>query len=88
MNREVKSLITSLSKEMNLKIEDVERAYEAPFALQAILMKYRCDREKLYFPSLRVPYFGLFYCPEWHKKRLLKKNNEAIRSDKQPDSNI
>ena len=77
MNREVKNLINSLAKEMNLNVEDVERAYEAPFALQAILMKYRCDREKLYFPSLRIPYFGIFYSPPWIKRKL-KKKNEAI----------
>jgi hypothetical protein len=70
MNQEVKSLISSLAKEMNLT--DVERAYNAPFELQAIVMKYRCDRKKKKFPSLRIPYFLLFFCPEWNKKRLLR----------------
>ena len=82
MNLEVKSLIASLAKEMNLNIEDVERAYEAPFALQAIIMKYRCDREKKHFPSLRIPYFLIFYCPPWKKKELEKreeqKKNEVV----------
>jgi hypothetical protein len=72
MNQEVKSLISSLAKEMNLSITDVERAYNAPFELQAIVMKYRCDRKKKKFPSLRIPYFLLFFCPEWNKKRLLR----------------
>jgi hypothetical protein len=76
MNQEVKSLISSLAKEMNLNIEDVERVYEAPFALQAIIMKYRCDREKLYFPSLRIPYFLIFYCPPWNKERLQKRRDK------------
>jgi hypothetical protein len=72
-----------LAKEMNLKISDIEKAYEAPFDLQAIVMKYRCDREKQKFPSLRIPYFLIFYCPEWNKARLLKKyskkkTNETI----------
>jgi hypothetical protein len=69
----VKELINSLAKEMNLKSSDVERAYEAPFDLQAIVMKYRCDRESQKFPSLRIPYFLIFYCPEWNKARLLRK---------------
>ena len=82
MNQEVKALIISLAKEMGLSIQDVERAYEAPFDLQAIIMKYRCDREAQTFPSLRIPYFLIFYCPEWNKARLRKKEdkkNEAVR---------
>ena len=86
MNREVKALISSLAKEMNLSQEEIEKVYEAPFALMAIVMKHRCDREKLYFPSLRVPYFGIFYCPPWNKKRLQKmrdrikkKKDEIVR---------
>lgn len=70
---EVKKIISAVAKEMNLSITDVERVYEAPFDLQAIIMKYRCDREKQKFPSLRIPYFLLFYCPEWNKKKLLKR---------------
>jgi hypothetical protein len=73
MNREVKSLINSLAKEMNLRISDVEKVYNAPFELQSIVMRYRCDREKQHFPSLRIPYFLIFYCPIWNKARLLKK---------------
>jgi site-specific DNA-methyltransferase (adenine-specific) len=39
-------------------------------------MKYRCDREKQHFPSLRIPYFLNFYCPECNKKRLLRFNRD------------
>lgn len=82
MQPEVKLLINSLAKEMNLRPSDVEKVYEAPFDLQAIVMKYRCDRESQKFPSLRVPYFLIFYCPEWNKARLLrkykKKTNETV----------
>jgi len=81
----VKSIINNVAKELNLSVLDVERAYNAPFELQAIIMKYRTDRKKQYFPSLRIPYFLIFYCPEWNKARLLrkyKKLNETDRSDK------
>jgi len=74
MNQEVKSLVTSLAKEMGLSQEDIIRAYEAPFNLQAIIMKYRCDRKNLKFPSLRIPYFLIFYCPDWNREKLRKKN--------------
>lgn len=76
MNREVKSLISKVAKDLNLSVEDVTNAYNAPFDLQAIIMKYRCDREKLIFPSLRIPYFLIFYCPPWNKERLRKKLEE------------
>ena len=78
MNSEVKTLIKAIAKDMNLTVAEVERAYEAPFDLQAIIMKYRCDREKQKFPSLRIPYFLIFYCPEWNKKRLVKKYKKKV----------
>jgi hypothetical protein len=79
-------LLNKVAAEMGLKIGDVEKAYQAPFELQSIVMRYRCDREKQIFPSLRIPYFLIFYCPEWRKKQL-KKRNEDCGFDKQPDSN-
>ena len=85
MNPEVKALINGVAKELKLSIRDVERVYSAPFDLQAIIMKYRCDRDKQIFPSLRIPYFLIFYCPDWNKTRLRKKfknKNEIIRSNK------
>jgi len=81
MNREVKVLFKELAKKYDLTLEQLEEIFEAPFRLQVENMKKRCDRRKLTFPSLRIPYFGIFYCPEWHKQRL-KKKNETIRSDK------
>lgn len=76
MQQEVKSLINSVAKEMGLSIGDVEKVYNAPFELQAIIMKYRVDRKKQYFPSLRIPYFLIFYCPDWNKERLLKQEQK------------
>lgn len=78
MNSEVKTLIKAIAKDLNLTAAEVERAYEAPFDLQAIIMKYRCDKEKQKFPSLRIPYFLIFYCPEWNKKRLIKKYKKKV----------
>jgi hypothetical protein len=84
----VKNLIDSLAKEMGLRSIDVERAYKAPFELQSIVMRYRCDREKQIFPSLRIPYFLIFYCPERRQQRLKKlqdkhkKDNETCGFDK------
>lgn len=83
MNPEVKTLVNEVAKELGLKVSDVEKAYNAPFDLQAIIMRYRCDRDKQIFPSLRIPYFLIFYCPEWNKARLRKKfKNETVRSNK------
>lgn len=82
MQKEVKLLINGIAKDMGLKISDVEKIYKAPFDLQAIIMKYRCDKEKEVYPSMRIPYFLMFYCPPWNKARLQKKfkkkQNEVI----------
>lgn len=82
MNREVKALINSVAKELNIKVSDIEKIYKAPFDLQAIIMKYRCDKEREVYPSMRIPYFLMFYCPPWNKARLQKKfkkkQNEVI----------
>jgi hypothetical protein len=90
MNPEVKLLINKVAKDMGLNVIDVERAYFAPFELQSIIMKYRCDRDKQIFPSLRIPYFLIFFCPEWQKKRLklIEKRRESIRSDQQSSDHI
>jgi len=78
----VKALINSIAKELNIKVSDVEKIYKAPFDLQAIIMKYRCDKEKEVYPSMRIPYFLMFYCPPWNKARLQKKfkkkQNEVV----------
>ncbi len=73
MQKEVKTLINSIAKDLNISVADVERIYKAPFDLQAIIMKYRCNKEKDEYPSMRIPYFLLFYCPPWNKARLRKK---------------
>ena len=82
MNREVKLLLKEFAKTHGLTQEQAEAIFEAPFKLQAYNMKKRCNRHKLKFPSLRIPYFGIFHCPEWHKKRLKKKNDEDRNSKK------
>jgi len=75
-------LIRNIAKDLNISIADVERIYRAPFDLQAIVMKYRCDKEKGIYPSMRIPYFLLFYCPPWNRARLQrklkKKRDEAV----------
>jgi hypothetical protein len=75
----VKILINKVAKDLNLNVGDVEKAYKAPFELQAIVMKYRCDRETQTFPSLRIPYFLIFYCPPWRKKSLKKLQEKQQR---------
>jgi len=82
----VKNLINNLAKEMELDPLDVERVYKAPFELQSIIMRYRCDRERQYFPSLRIPYFLIFYCPEKRKQRL-KQLQERKKKDETCGSN-
>lgn len=80
MNPEVRDLISSLAKELGVRIIDVERAFKAPFELQAIIMKHRCDRKTQKFPALRIPYFLVFFVPSWNKERLrkLEEHDETV----------
>jgi hypothetical protein len=77
----VKSLINKIAYEMGLNISDVEKAYKVPFELQSIIQRYRCDREKQFFPSLRIPYFLIFYCPDWRKKRLKRMQENRKKNE-------
>ena len=82
MTDPVKIILSKVARELGISYADAERAYRAPFELQSIIMRYRCDREKQIFPSLRIPYFLIFFCPPWKKEQFkkLQKKNEASGS--------
>jgi hypothetical protein len=67
-------LIKLFAKKEGLNIVDIERIVSSPFEFQTHVMKNLCDRDKLEFPSVRVPNFGIFYCPDWKKEQFRKVN--------------
>ena len=75
---QTKQIIKNIAKQENLTIPEVELIIDSQFSLLADVMKMS-DREKLYFPSIRLPYLGIFYSPEWRIEQLKKlNNNETI----------
>ncbi len=83
----LKKLLKVVAKRNDLNLRDVERAFNAPFEFQAMVMKTKCNREKLEFPAVRVPYWGLFYCADYTRGRLkrLNKRHDRKRDHRPPD---
>lgn len=80
-NPELKKLMKLFAKKESLNIVDIERIVNSPFELQVDVMKNKCDREELIFPSVRIPSFGIFYSPEWKKEQFRKVNNKKKIAD-------
>jgi len=78
MHREIKQLLKFIALKYDIPFSEVQKVYEAPFKLQVDIMKVKCDRKSANFPSLRIPYFGVFYSPKWRRDKYFKKNNENI----------
>lgn len=73
MNNDLRKLAKIYANEKGLKLEDVLDVINVPFDFFAHIMKTKCDREKIYFPSVRIPYWGIYYSPDWMRKRFKKK---------------
>lgn len=76
----LRKLLKAVAKENNLNLKDVERIFSSPFEFQALVMKNKCDGEKLEFPSVRIPFWGLFYCADYTKNRLKRLNKRYGRN--------
>ena len=80
-NPELKKLIKLFADKEGLNIVDIERIVNSPFDFQAHVMKNLCDRDELKFPSVRIPSFGIFYCPEWKKEQFRKINKKKADNE-------
>jgi hypothetical protein len=78
MNSQVvlRRLLKVVARNNKVNLVDVERVFKASFEFQAMVMKTKCDKEKLEFPSVRVPYWGLFHCTDYTRKRLTRLNKK------------
>lgn len=77
----LKRLLKSVAKKRELSYRDVQRILAASFEFQAKVMKNKCDRENLEFPSVRVPYWGIFYCADYTRDRLNRLNKRQNGDD-------
>lgn len=77
-NIKTREYLKTVAKERGLTIEQVRVIVESPFQFTRYVMEHKTDRETLTFPSVRIPYFGVIYCPEYLKERLRKhKENKS-----------
>lgn len=69
-----KEIIRIIAKEEGLTIPEVEEIISVHFEFVRHVQSKLLDREKNYFPTVRLPNFGMFYIPESTKERLIKVN--------------
>jgi len=74
MNSDLRKLAKLYADENGLLLPDVLNAINISFEFLTHVMKTKCDRKKLYFPSVRIPFWGIYYSPDWMKERIKKKN--------------
>lgn len=77
---QTKQIIRNIAKQEELNIPEVELIVDSQFSLLSEVMKMS-DREKLSFPSIRLPFLGIFYSPDWKVEQFKKinKRDEFIR---------
>lgn len=63
-NVEFNKLYRLKAAEYGITVEELRNIVESPFLFVAEVMKSG-DREKLEFKKVRVPFWGLFYVPDW-----------------------
>jgi len=73
--------IKMLAKEYGLSMDDIRKVVESPFFFTKHVLENKTDRSKYHFPSIRIPYFGIFFCPDSLKKKFKKKNDEFISGE-------
>ena len=70
-----------LARKYGITLKQVEEIISHQHKFVAKVIGEMSDRDKLYFPSIRLPGFGVFYCPESVKEKLReinKKKDAAI----------
>ena len=80
MNRDLRKLAKLYAQEHGLNLPDVLNVINVSFEFFVHVMETKCDRQKLHFPSVRIPYWGIYHSPDWMKERIKKhkKKNEII----------
>lgn len=78
-NTEVKSLIKFLSVKYGLTQAHMEDIISAPFDLLAEVLHEKADSNELYFPAVRIPFFGIFYVPSYKIERFKKGREERAK---------
>ena len=78
MNNDLRKLAKLYAQEHGLLLPDVLNVIDIPFEFLTHIMKTKGNRKTLHFPSVRIPYWGIFHSPEWMKERIRKKNKKKL----------
>ena len=70
---QTKEIIRNIARQEGLNIPEVELIIDSQFSLLSEVMKMS-DRERLEFPSIRLPFLGIFYSPDWKVEQFKKIN--------------
>lgn len=71
-NIELNKLTKIKAKKYGLTKQQIEDIMDSSFRFLRYVLVEKTDRKTLDFPSVRIPFFGIFYCPDWVKKKLSK----------------
>ncbi len=69
-----REIIKTIAREEEVSIEDVERVIMVHFEFVKYVQSTLVDRGKGYFPSVRLPKFGIFYVPPKSQEKLMEVN--------------
>lgn len=74
------NLKKQIAKKYGINLAQVKEIVSCQDKFVADVIGKKSDRDTLYFPSIRLPGFGIFYCPDYKKKIFtkLKEENEAL----------
>jgi len=69
ISERTKDIRKKIAKEHGLTLNQVDEIIKSAFIFQTKIMKEEFDTKNQHFPSVRIPNFGLFYVPDYIKKR-------------------
>lgn len=69
---ELRKLYKLIAEKHNLNLLQVEEIVASNFRFVAHIMKTKVNRQKRIYPSIRVPYWGIFFCPPWFLEKFKK----------------
>lgn len=74
----VVSVIKELSLKYHIPYDEIKTICFSPIEFVLYIMQYKVRREDLYYPSIRITGFGIFYCKPG-KREFFRRYNERCK---------
>jgi hypothetical protein len=75
-NTKTKEFLKVLAQKYKISVNDVKLIVSSPFEFTRHVMENVADKEELHFPSIRIPSFGVIFCPPYVKEKFRTYNNQ------------